>query len=139
MCNLVARGVNIRWQHLIDIHYSAVFKRLYNLAHVLGCRTVVLPSIEQTVHFKWNCLPYIERISNQFEHLLISITYVSVLFVRRLEETLVLALNTKRNEWTNNNISPVSTSSCALSVLEHKTKLVYAYFVNSNGCLPLPK
>ena len=57
--HLVARGVIKRWQHpfliLLYLHSSAVLGRLYNLAGMLGCQAVALPSTEQIVMLLNTC------------------------------------------------------------------------------------
>ena len=51
MCHLVARGIYIRWQHLIllFIYIVQLYKEDWGILHMLGCRAVALPSTEQIV------------------------------------------------------------------------------------------
>ena len=51
MCHLVARGIYIRWQHLIFVLCTVVQlnKEDWGILHMLGCRAVALPSTEQIV------------------------------------------------------------------------------------------
>ena len=49
MCHLVARGIYIRWQHLVllFIYIVQLYKEDWGILHMLGCRAVALPSTEQ--------------------------------------------------------------------------------------------
>ena len=51
MCHLVARGIYIRWQHLIllFIYIVQLYKEDWGILRMLGCRAVALPSTEQIV------------------------------------------------------------------------------------------
>ena len=51
MCHLVARGIYIRWQHLIllFIYIVQLYKEDWGILPMLGCRAVALPSTEQIV------------------------------------------------------------------------------------------
>ena len=51
MCHLVARGIYIRWQHLIFVVCTIVqlYKEDWGIMCMLGCQAVALPSTEQTV------------------------------------------------------------------------------------------
>ena len=46
MCHLVARGIYIRWQHLIllFIYIVQLYKEDWGILRMLGCRAVALPS-----------------------------------------------------------------------------------------------
>ena len=52
MCHLVARGIYIRWQHLIlsVIYIVQLYKEDSGILCMLGCRAVALPSTEQIVY-----------------------------------------------------------------------------------------
>ena len=52
MCHLVARGICIRWQHLIllFIYIVQLYKEDWGILRMLGCRAVALPSTEQIVN-----------------------------------------------------------------------------------------
>ena len=49
MCHLVARGIYIRWQHLIFVLCTIVqlYKEDWGILHMLGCLAIALPSTEQ--------------------------------------------------------------------------------------------
>ena len=51
ICHFVARGIYIRWQHLIFVLCTVVqlYKEDWELLHMLGCQAVALPSAEQIV------------------------------------------------------------------------------------------
>ena len=51
MCHLVARGIYIRWQHLIllFIYIVQLYKEDWGILRMLGCWAVALPSTEQIV------------------------------------------------------------------------------------------
>ena len=53
MCHLVARGMYIRWQHLIFVLCTIVqlYKEDWGILHMhmLGCQAIALPSTEQIV------------------------------------------------------------------------------------------
>ena len=53
MCHLVARGIYIRWQHLIFVLCIIVqrYKEDWGILRMLGCRAVALPSTEQIAIF----------------------------------------------------------------------------------------
>ena len=52
MYHLVARGIYIRWQHLIllFIYIVQLYKEDWGILRMLGCRAVALPSTEQIVY-----------------------------------------------------------------------------------------
>ena len=54
MYHLVARGIYIRWQHLIllFIYIVQLYKEDWGILRMLGCRAVALPSTEQIVEGK---------------------------------------------------------------------------------------
>ena len=51
MCHLVARGIYIRWQHLIFVLCTIVqlYKEDWGILHMLGCEAIALPSTKQIV------------------------------------------------------------------------------------------
>ena len=53
MFHLVARGIYIRWQHLIFVLCTIVqlYKEDWGILRMLGCRAVALPSTEQIVEY----------------------------------------------------------------------------------------
>ena len=51
MCHLVARGIYIRWQHLIFVLCTIVqlYKEDWGILHMLGCQAIALPSTQWIV------------------------------------------------------------------------------------------
>ena len=60
MCHLVARGIYIRWQHLIFVLCTIVqlYKEDWGILHMLGCEAIALPSTEQIVCFHFHLHKY---------------------------------------------------------------------------------
>ena len=52
MCHLVARGIYVRWQHLIFALCTIVqlYKEDWGILHMLGCWAIALPTNEQIVN-----------------------------------------------------------------------------------------
>ena len=64
MCHLVARGIYIRWQHLIllFIYIVQLYKEDWGILRMLGCRAIALPSTEQIVQAQYH---FFDKLSTQ--------------------------------------------------------------------------